>query len=207
MNRKSKPKVLKVARFNLRLTDARQVKAKYVVFCFPDETGKRTKHYGVSVLVKNKGERMHKGVDARYKDITVSRVLKQESLESMIQDAVNDVSRSILGSLKGVKAKVRWWDESRGEGCVDFEGMPLSVYGCNIRGAKTGYPETACMNLVEGSEVTGDLFDFGNHVSLVNIIGGIFDEGKWNSLDQSRLAFKKDENGNFINGLFASGCA
>lgn len=32
--------------------------------------------------------------------------------------------------------------------------------------------------------------------------GGIFDTEKWSHLDHSRLAFRKDENGNFINGLF-----
>jgi hypothetical protein len=103
-----------------------------------------------------------------------------------------------------VECRVRWFDKITGEGIVDFEGVNIPVYGCNILGAKTGYPHTACMDLVAGQTVTGELYDFGSHVSLIKVSGGIFDHEKWNKIKDQNLAFRKNADGEFTNGLFSN---
>lgn len=204
--RNSKPKILQTLKYDLILTGARAVRVKCFVLCFPDEMGKRTNHYVVQACYKIAGQKMKYGIAARYlkKSAAISRILKtqQDDIQSCINESLSDLRRTVLGSLKGVEGIVRWFDRLSGDGVVEVEGVPLRVYGCNIKGAKTGFPETACMYLEPSSKVIGDLFDFHDHVSLVNIQGGVFDAEAWAKLDHSKLAFKRDENGNFINGLF-----
>lgn len=79
----------------------------------------------------------------------------------------------------------------------------LPVYSCNIKGAKTCYSETACMNLERDQTVTLDITGDIHQLFACVTEGGTFDAEKWASLDQSRLAFKCDETGKAINGLFA----
>ena len=86
--------------------------------------------------------------------------------------------------------------------CIASIQSIMTVYSCNIKGAKTCFPETACMYLEKGDQVTVDLVG-DIHQIFVNVTsGGRFDAEKWASLDQSKLAFKKNEDGEILSGLF-----
>lgn len=103
--------------------------------------------------------------------------------------------------LKGV---VSWFNRTSGEGYIRVEGEGLwPIYACNIKGKKTWYPETACVYLNEGDEVEVEIQPFLSGSLLVCHTPGIVDEDKWNRLDQSTLAFKCNDKGEAINGLFA----
>lgn len=99
------------------------------------------------------------------------------------------------------KAEVMWFDKSSGVGAVkDLDnGVRHTLYACNVKGKKTWYPETACVYVMAGDIIDVKL-DSGLAVCLTQ---GIIDEDKWSSLDQSKLAFKCDETGKAISGLFA----
>jgi hypothetical protein len=100
-----------------------------------------------------------------------------------------------------INVKVIWFNRKSGEGMVkDSAGHTAMFYACNIPGKKTWFPETACMYFNEDQEI--EVIQDENGFILPQT-PGIFDEAKWNSLDQSRLAFKCDENGKAITGLFA----
>jgi len=95
---------------------------------------------------------------------------------------------------------------NRSEGLVKINetGDILPLYACNIKGTKTWYPETACVYYDDGQVVDVQLKVFsGGQIFVNGIPPGHFDAERWNSLDQSRLAFKCDENGEALNGLFA----
>jgi hypothetical protein len=105
---------------------------------------------------------------------------------------------------KGVQGEVVYFNTRSGEGMLRCSALNAEffVYACNVLGRKTWYPETACVNLIEGSVVTFDLADMGTHMTPTNVTGGVVDAEKWASLDQSKLAFKCDEQGKAVNGLF-----
>ncbi len=106
---------------------------------------------------------------------------------------------------KPFKAKVLWFDLSRGVGVVDGlngEG-DYTIYACNIKGKRTWYPETACVFYMKGEEVDVELEIQYGATFCIGLTQGYPDNEKWESLDQDRLAFKCDENGKAINGLFA----
>lgn len=100
-------------------------------------------------------------------------------------------------------ATVLSFDLSRGQGLIRVDdgsdgGSITSIYACNLPGRKTWYPETACTYYEVGTEVQVT-FEFKLAVSHTP---AIIDEAKWTSLDQSKLAFKCDADGQAINGLF-----
>lgn len=104
------------------------------------------------------------------------------------------------------KATVVSWSGS--EGLVKIHGTDLmlqTIYACNIEGKRTWFPETACVFYTEGQEIQVELKVFSDFKLFVcGLTPGYFDSEKWERLDKTRLAFKCDENGNAINGLFAS---
>jgi hypothetical protein len=102
------------------------------------------------------------------------------------------------------KAEVLYWSGS--EGLVrglNGEGK-YWLFACNIRGAKTWYPETACVSHAEGQIIDAELKVFyGSGALIVSHTQGTLDADRWNALDQSRLAFRTDDDGNLVSGLFA----
>jgi hypothetical protein len=101
-----------------------------------------------------------------------------------------------------IKVEVVFFDRRDGEGlvrCLSSRNV-APIYACNIPGKKTWYAETACVYYNEGDivEVTQD----EETGFIIGVTPGIFDENKWASLDQNKLAFKCDQNGDAINGLF-----
>jgi hypothetical protein len=105
---------------------------------------------------------------------------------------------------KTFKATVISWSGT--EGLVKIHGAdlrPQTIYACNISGKRTWYNEMACVFYTKGQVVDVQLKVFpGPHLIVCGLTPGHFDSEKWNSLDQSRLAFKCNENGEAINGLF-----
>ncbi len=97
--------------------------------------------------------------------------------------------------------KIVFFDRLRGEGMVRSEQGTHFVYACNLPGRKTWYEHTACVYLEQDDEIEFELKDG----FVVDVEGPVkFDAEKWNSLDQERLAFRVDDDGELISGLFAS---
>jgi hypothetical protein len=108
---------------------------------------------------------------------------------------------------KTFDAKITAWDRLRGEGLVHVPAVnaTFEIYACNIPGRKTWYPETACVFYERGQSVE---IKFDVHLTRTFVLGvtpGTVDQERWDALDQSRLAFKCDESGQPVNGLFAKG--
>lgn len=100
------------------------------------------------------------------------------------------------------KAKVLYFDRLSGEGMIQAENQVFVLYACNIEGKKTWYPETACVYYVKDQEIDVEL-KWDNYACFaIGLTQGTVDQEKWNRLDQSRLAFKCDESGKAVNGLF-----
>lgn len=103
-----------------------------------------------------------------------------------------------------LKATVRWFDKSSGEGMIRTEdGQCGFINAAGIPGRRTWFPHTACV-LYKADQSIDVFYDEGINM-WCPVTKGHFDEEKWNSLDQSRLAFKCDDNGDAINGLFSRG--
>lgn len=102
-----------------------------------------------------------------------------------------------------MKAVVLWFNRNSGEGMIrgldGCEGTAF-LFACNIPGKKTWYPETACVYYVEGEVIDITVTEEGRFIAPIT--PGIFDKEKWDKLDQSKLAFKCDNNGKALNGLF-----
>jgi hypothetical protein len=103
---------------------------------------------------------------------------------------------------KPIECVVLWFNRTSGEGMVQgIGGGPCrEIYASNIPGKKTWYPQTACVYYGEGQIIEVDVTEKGRFI--VPRTPGIFDEEKWNSLDHDRLAFRCDDKGEAINGLF-----
>lgn len=182
-----------------------------VTWCMAEGTTSRTiksTHVAVTAYV---GGLSFRGTSARMPSKAVSINLKQPlkskcfelwGYSGMVKQACYNAWVKYLPSLGVVSGTVLWFDERRGEGEIrcDVTDVSVFVYACNIPGAKTGFSETACMVLQRDEQVT---FTHHEACGAQIVTGGTFDADKWANLDQSRLAFKKDESGAYINGLFA----
>ena len=118
-------------------------------------------------------------------------------------DAYMEWSKSIQN--KVFDAEVRWFDRSSGVGNIYVPALDqcYTIYACNLPGKKTWFAETACVYYNEGQQIQVTL---DARMSVTFIIGqtvAFIDNEKWNSLDQSKLAFKCDDEGHVITGLFA----
>lgn len=183
---------------------------KIVYWCIPNEITTRTiksNHVAITVYINSKCS----GVSARMnsnklfsiniKNPLESKFFKTNSLGSQkaINEAFSDAWTDYLTSLGIVSGTVAWFNGDRGAITCNVTGQLIIVWACNIIGKKTWYSETACMYLKKGQTVTFK----HSEVGAADVTGGIFDAEKWAKLDQSKLAFKCDENGKAINGLFA----
>jgi hypothetical protein len=101
-------------------------------------------------------------------------------------------------------ARVCWFNVLQGCGMVDVDGHRLAIYACNIDGRKTWYPETACTFYMEGETVRVRIeTSFGGRVDVIGITPGYIDNVKWDSIKDTDLAFRCDDQGNAVTGLFA----
>lgn len=77
------------------------------------------------------------------------------------------------------------------------------IYACNIQGKKTWDPETACVYYNTGDIVEVELKVFHGFQLFVNgLTPGHLDTAQWERIKDKPLAFRCDENGNAITGLF-----
>jgi hypothetical protein len=94
---------------------------------------------------------------------------------------------------------------TRGEMLVKVEGLDhlQVIYACNIKGAKTWYPETACVYYKKGEVVDVELKVYHDFkVFVCGLTPGHLDTEHWERIKDEPLAFRCDENGKAITGLF-----
>lgn len=103
-------------------------------------------------------------------------------------------------------AKVDWFDAVRGLGMVSIDdSLRLPIYACNIDGKKTWFPETACVYYTEKQEVLVRIDSHSySHVSVIGLTPGTPDTEGWNNIKNQDLAFRCNEKGDAINGLFTN---
>ena len=103
------------------------------------------------------------------------------------------------------KARVVFWRGSKGtiEG-LNGEGR-FWLHSCNVKGARTWYPETACMLLKIDDIIDAEIKVFYGPDGCIAVshTPGTLDVERWASLDKSKLAFKCDDDGALVSGLFA----
>ena len=100
-----------------------------------------------------------------------------------------------------MRVTVCWFDKKSGTGWVRAgDGSSAPIYACNIKGKRTWYAETACVYYSDGQEVEIEQDENG---FVIGVTPGTLDQDKWNSLDQARLAFRCDDTGKAVNGLFS----
>lgn len=177
------------------------MRTKYVLI----ERGEGFKNTYTTLRVAE--DAIQRGTVKSYQPVTLRQIKELGANQYREEDyfrhvAEDDYIRAYNG--KRFKATVVSW--SGCEGLVKIHGTDLmlqTIYACNIQGKKTWYPETACVYYTEGQEVDVELSVFSGFKLFVNgLTPGYFDEAKWNALDKSRLAFKCDEDGKAVNGLF-----
>ena len=91
-----------------------------------------------------------------------------------------------------------------GEGAVQADnGGIWEIFACNLPGHKTWFAETACVYLNADDKVKFTYqIDFNNyHIKVIT--PGILDTDKWDGLDQNKLAFRCDDSGDLVTGIYA----
>lgn len=188
------------------------VDVKIVLWCIPLSTTSRTiktDHIMYSVYINRKtkfygvnGWMPRKAVSINLKNPMKSKFFESLSPERTRNNAFSEAWQDFRATLTGLTGVVSWFNKSSGEGFVKCTqtGELSPIYACNLPQARSGYPETACVFYTEGQEIN---FKYSDHFVIPETIPH-FDKEKWDKLDQSRLAFKKNiETGKFMNGLFS----
>jgi hypothetical protein len=105
---------------------------------------------------------------------------------------------------KTFKARVLWFRDD-GTGMIEIPELNerLPIYACNIAGKKTWYPETACVFYERDQEIDVSLAVHPGQTFVIGVTPGHVDQVKWESLDHSKLAFRCNEAGEAVTGLFA----
>lgn len=208
---KSFRKVLSVRTYNMT-AGSLTIRCRDVVWCIVNSTTSRTiktNHIGFSTFAgTNRGVEAYmprKDLSLNIKNPLDSKIFQDINIESKFKAARSEAAKDyLIRTQKGklLEAKVSWFSGDAGYVQIENLDLLLPVYACNIKGAKTWYETTACTFLKKDETVIVELIDLG-HMS-VKVLGGAihFDQAKWDSLDQSKLAFKCDENGKALNGLF-----
>lgn len=177
------------------------MRTKYVLI----ERGEGFKNTYTTLKVAK--DAMKRGTVQSYKAITRTEIKKLRANRYREEDYFRHQAEAAFVTAyndKKFKATIVSWSGSEGLIKIhDTDLMLQIIYACNINGKKTWYPETACVYYNEGQEVDVSLSVFSGFTLFVNgLTPGHFDAKKWNSLPQDYLAFKCDENGTAINGLF-----
>lgn len=121
--------------------------------------------------------------------------------DNTIGRALRDAQIHVLSRGQVFNATIVWWNENEGSGMADVAGVGfVDIHGCNALNALTCYSDTACINMTTGEMFSCQLADMGTHLTCINFTG-TFDQAKSDSLDHSKLAFRK-QNGKIVSGLF-----
>jgi hypothetical protein len=206
LKHRSYRKVLDISKMTVTLGTL-NIPCKIIVYCIPESQNSRSMkvsriNVAVYIGLKHRGHSgwyFKKEVSINIKNPLDSKIFKGMALKGLVQEAYSGALKEYLTTLKNYTGIVRWFDKNSGEGMIkcDVTDRIYMVYACNLIGRKTWYAETACVYLNEGDKVT-----FNLNGDFVVDIPGIFDAEKWNKLDQSKLAFKCNDEGQAINGLF-----
>lgn len=209
-------KILSIETKNVNVNNAFQVQVTEVVWALVKSESSRTykiDRIAVSTYINNKLSLKglscrffgNKGSSINKKNPLLSKSLNDLNLNSLKKESFQESIKHYMLTLTNLEAKVIFFCKNSGEGMLSVPslGFNLPVYACNLKGKKTWYAETACVFLNEGQTVMIDkLAEVSNGVTPIINEGIHFDAEKWNSLNQDKLAFKCDDNGNAINGLF-----
>ena len=103
---------------------------------------------------------------------------------------------------KTFTAHVAWFNPDEGMGFVDVDNMRLPIYACNIAGKKTWYPETACVYYEAGQIVDVKIDVYIGATFVLGLTPGTVDVEKWDRIKEQNLAFRCDESGEPVTGLF-----
>lgn len=167
---------------------------------------KTTNHFSrVGYYVYFKGELIGLSVDvASYKQ-KVFKINKKKIPEMLTEklksEAVQKAIMHVITQGQQFNAKVIYWDKMRASGMVEVFGVGvMSIDGCNAYNALTAFNETCCVYLNKNEVISVELANMGTHVAPTRYTAH-FDAEKSNSLDHSKLSFKK-QNGKLISGLF-----
>lgn len=102
------------------------------------------------------------------------------------------------------KATVDWFNNMSGMGMLTVNNsLRLPIYACAIKGRKTWFAETACVyykpgQIVEIKVTVGALRD----LMAEGLTAGHLDVEGWNNIKDRNLAFRCNDSGEAINGLF-----
>lgn len=180
-----------------------KVPVKVVIWCIINEKTSRTiktNHIGISTYIGTShgisAYMPRKYVSLNIKNPLNSKFFETVNLDHSKKDSLNMAYRHYITNKSrsiGLIGVVSWFSGDHGMIKCNISGNIYEIYACNIKGAKTWYPETACMFVKAGETVTFDLVDMGSHVTACKVRGNVyFDAEKWSKLDQSKLAFKCD---------------
>lgn len=138
------------------------------------------------------------------KEIKQDKILILEA--DFLQNQVDKIRFHKKWHGKVVTAKVAWFDKGRGLGMLEVPGeFSIEIYACNIEGKKTWYPETACVYYEKGQEVSVKLdFPAFSRRFAIGLTPGYLDEEGWNRIKDQDLAFRCNEKGEAITGLFSN---
>lgn len=168
----------------------------------------RVSRIGVSCYINNVKKLSGHAVHWFKKPVSISKsnpCLDKYDYTHALNDARREAYMEYLGTLKSLTGRVQWFDKSRGDGsiyCTEIDSY-FRVYACNLAGKRTWYAETACVYLDEGQEVTIDkLARVDTGLTPIISQGVKFDAEKWDTLKDKDLAFRCDDSGNVISGLF-----
>ncbi len=142
----------------------------------------------------------------------ITKIEAIEDLRDQCREAYYTWYDQFKDNFTGIlKARVDWFNQASGEGMVTIigkDGTEVSsvIHACNIKGKKTWYPETACVYYTKGQDIEVELSFHGycSQIFVKGVTQGHFDKEGWDNLDQNKLAFKCDDDGKAINGLFSS---
>jgi hypothetical protein len=90
---------------------------------------------------------------------------------------------------------------------AQVEGLDYlqKIYACNIVGKRTWYPETACVYYKSGEIVDVELKVCGGfNLFVCGITPGHLDTEHWDRIKDEKLAFRCNELGETVTGLFAT---
>lgn len=106
---------------------------------------------------------------------------------------------------KTFDAVVDWFNNVRGVGMITIKDeLRLPIYACNIKGKKTWYPETACVYYTKGQKIQVKVTMPGRQTMFAEgLTQGAFDQEGWDRIKNQPLAFKCDDEGKAVTGLFA----
>ena len=210
-------KILSIENKTVNVNGAFQVEIKEVVWVLvKSETSRTYKIDRIGVSVYCNGKLDFKGLSVRFfrdKGVSInkknpleSKSLNEIKLDRVKNESFQDSMKKYLLTLKNLEAKVLFFEKKSGEGMVSVPSLntTFSVYACNLKGKKTWYAETACVYLERDQMIMIDNFaEVSEGITAIVNEGVKFDQEKWNSLDQSKLAFKCNDQGEATNGLFS----